>query len=327
MSDFVASTPLAVALLAVAGLLLLGIGVACARNRLLLLMGLRNMWWRPAQTTLLLIGLTFSTVLIVSSFGLNDSLTYSAQQQVRQEIGQFDETVTGTFNQTQLDHDLATIRPHPGVRAATGVATISGRYRGNFLELVSERTRLSLTINYLYGVGSDFEQAYGPFEGQQGQVLHASDLHAGDAYVSLSFALNNDVRIGDRMTLSLGERSTTITIRGILANDLAMESIDATSIPKIQLIVPLTTAQDIMGTTQPVNLIGVRNQANATGDTTAQSAQVEHFLAQLFHLPFPAAQSSSAPPPSLNQPGISALRTDAVAQASSLSFTQLLGGE
>ena len=323
MSDFVASTPLAVGLLAGASLLLLGISVACMRNRLLLLMGIRNMWRRPAQTTLLLVGLTFSTVLIVSSFGLNDSLTYSAQQQVRQETGQFDETVTGTFSQTQLDQDLAAIRQHSGVQAATGVATISGRYRGNFLELVSERTRLSLSINYLYGVGADFEQSFGAFQGQQGQVQHASDLHAGDAYVSISFALNNDVRIGDRMTLSLGEKSTTITIRGILANDLAMESIDANSIPKIQLIVPLTTAQDIMDTTQPVNLIGVRNQANAAGDSTARSVQVEHFLAQVFHLPLLSFQSNS---PSPNQPGISALRADALAQASSLSFTLLLGG-
>ena len=101
MSDFVASTPLAVGLLALAGLLLLGLGVACARNRLLLLMGLRNMWRRPAQTTLLLVGLTFSTVLIVSSFGLNDSLTYSAQQQVRQETGQFDGVATDSATELE----------------------------------------------------------------------------------------------------------------------------------------------------------------------------------------------------------------------------------
>lgn len=153
MSDFVASTPFAIGLLVAAGLLLLGIGVACLRNRLLLLMGLRNMLRRPAQTSLLLIGLTVSTVLIVASFGLGDSLTYSAQQQVMQETGQFDETVTGTFSRAQLDDDLSAIRQHPGVQAATGVATVSGRYRGNFLQLISERTRLSLQLNYLYGVG------------------------------------------------------------------------------------------------------------------------------------------------------------------------------
>src|SRR5215467_6491281 len=162
MSDFVASTPLAIGLLVAAGLLLLVIGFGSLRNRLLLWMGLRNMVRRPSQTFLLLVGLIVSTVLIVASFGLNDSLTYSAQQQVIQETGLFDETVTGTFSQAQLDHNLAAIRQQAGVQAATGVATISGRYRGNFLQLVSERTRLSLSINYLYGVGSDFEQAYGP---------------------------------------------------------------------------------------------------------------------------------------------------------------------
>ncbi len=327
MSDFVASTPLAIGLLMAAGLLLLFIGVSCFRNRLLLVMGLRNMLRRPSQTTLLLIGLTVSTVLIVASFGLNDSLTYSAQQQVMQETGQFDETVTGTFSQAQLDHDLTALRQHPGVQAATGVATVSGRYRGNFLELISDRTRLSLSLNYLYGVGPDFEQTYGSFQGQQGQVLHASELHTSDAYVSLSFALNNDVRVGDHLVLSLGEKNTTVTVRGIVANDVAMTSADATSIPKIQLIVPISTAQALLDTAQPANLIGVRNQANAVGDTTAQSVQVEHFLAQLFDLPVPDPQARFTVPPSPTQPAISALRADAVAQASSLSFTLLLGGD
>jgi ABC-type antimicrobial peptide transport system permease subunit len=327
MSDFVASTPLAVGLLVAAGVLLLVIGFGCLRNRLLFWMGLRNMVRRPSQTFLLLVGLIVSTVLIVASFGLNDSLTYSAQQQVIQETGQFDETVTGMFSQAQLDHDLSVIRQHPGIQAATGVATVSGRYRGNFLELISDRTRLSLQINYLYGVEPDFEQTFGPFQGQQGQTFHVSDLHAGDAYVSLSFALNNDVRVGDRMVLSLGEKSTTVTVRGILANDVAMASIDANSIPKIQLVVPLATAQYLMDTAQPVNVIGVRNQANATGDTTVQSTQVERFLAQLFHLPVPDPQVRLTAPPNPNLPAISALKTDTVAQASSLSFTLLLGGD
>lgn len=118
-----------------------------------------------------------------------------------------------------------------------------------------------------------------------------------------------------------------MTVRGILANDIAMTGIDATSIPKIQLIVPISTAQDIMDTAQPANLIGVRNQASAAGETTVQSAQVEQFLGRLFHLPVPDPQAHPAVPPSPNQPAISALRTDAVMQASSLSFTLLLGGE
>jgi putative ABC transport system permease protein len=327
MSDFVASTPLAAGLLAAVGLLLLGIGTACLHNRLLLVMGLRNMLRRPSQVSLLLLGLIVSTILIVASFGLNDSLTYSAQQQVIQETGLFDETVTGTFRQTQLGQDLAAVRQHSGIQAATGVATISGRYRGNFLQLISDRTRLSLQINYLYGVASDFEQAFGPLQGQQGQVLHAADLHAGDAYVSLSFALNNDVRVGDHLLLSLGEQSTTVTVRGILAIDLAMRSIDASSIPKIQLIVPMATARVIMDTDQPVNLIGVRNQASADGDTTAQSAQIERFLSQVFHLPVPDPHAPVSLSFNPNQPAISSLKVDAVARASSLSFTLLLGGE
>src|SRR6516165_9222736 len=117
------------------GLLFLAVGAGGLRKRLLVLIGVRNMRRRPYQAGLLLLGLTLSTALIISSRGLDDSLTYSAQHQVVQEIGNLDETVTGHFDQAQLDRYLAVIRRQPDVRAAAGVATISGRYRGSFLQL------------------------------------------------------------------------------------------------------------------------------------------------------------------------------------------------
>jgi ABC-type antimicrobial peptide transport system permease subunit len=307
------------------GLLCLALAAGGLRNRLLVRIGVRNMRRRPYQAGLLLLGLTLSTALIISSRGLDDSLTYSAQHQVVQEIGNLDETVTGHFDQAQLDRYLAVIRRQPDVRAAAGVATISGRYRGSFLQLNSDRTRLSMPVNYLYGVGADFEPAYGSFAGQSRRPVHAADIGADGVYLSMSFALNNDVQVGDRLTLSLGDRSVRLTVRGILANDIALTGADANSIPKLELIVPLPVAARLMETSQPVNLIAVANR-NSAEEAGQRGLELERFLAGLFHLPAPDHAAPSMIPPDESHPAISALRTDSVAQASGLSFSSLLGG-
>lgn len=191
--------------------------------------------------------------------------------------------------------------------------------------LISDRTRLSLQVNYLYGVGADFESAYGAFAGQRGRPSHVTGLGADGAYVSMSFALNNDVKVGDRLTLSLGDSSVGLTVRGILANDIALTGADANSIPKLELVVPLPVAARLMGTSQPANLIAVANR-NSVGGARQQSLELERFLARLFNLPAPDHAAPSMIPPDESHPAISALRTDSVAQASGLSFSSLLGG-
>ncbi|BCL77616.1 hypothetical protein ccbrp13_00810 [Ktedonobacteria bacterium brp13] len=201
---------------------------------------------------------------------------------------------------------------------------LDGAYQGHFLQLISDRTRLALQINYLYGVPADFEQTFGSLLGQHAQDLHSASLQPGDAYVSSTFALNNDVRVGDQVVLSLGERSVHLTIRGILANDIAFETQDATSIPKIEVIVPLATAQSLMQLSQPVNIIGIRQ----TASDAAHNTEIQQFLSRLLGVPLPG--NGTGPilpaPPLQAHPSIHLLKSSAVAQTSGLSFSLLLSG-
>lgn len=324
MLDFNASLPVTITLAVITGLLLLLLGVSGLRNRLLLTMGLRNIVRRPSQALLFVAGLTLSSVLIMASFGLNDSLTYSARQQVIQETGQLDETVSGRMTSSQLQQALTALRNHPGIQSVTGLDMLDGAYQGHFLQLVSDRTRLALQINYLYGVPSAFDQTFGPFLGQHGQDLSSTGLQPDGAYVSSTFALNNDVRVGDQVELSLGARSVHLTIRGILADDIAFELQDATSIPKIEVVVPLATAQQLMQLDQPVNMLGIRQ----TSSDPAVTTQVQQFLSRLFQAPLPG---NGIPPilpipPLQAHPTIHPLKSYAVAQTSGLSFSLLLSG-
>ena len=63
------------------------------RNPVLAKLGLRSLTRRPTQTALIIIGLTLSTVIIISSLGTGDTLRYSVQRQSVAAYGKVDEII------------------------------------------------------------------------------------------------------------------------------------------------------------------------------------------------------------------------------------------
>jgi putative ABC transport system permease protein len=63
------------------------------RNPVLGKLGLRSLTRRPAQTALIIIGLTLSTIIVISSLGTGDTLRYSVQRQSVAAYGKVDEIV------------------------------------------------------------------------------------------------------------------------------------------------------------------------------------------------------------------------------------------
>ncbi len=63
------------------------------RNPVLMKIGLRNLTRRKGQSVLIVIGLTLSTVIIISSLGVGDTLRYSVQKQAVAAYGQVDEII------------------------------------------------------------------------------------------------------------------------------------------------------------------------------------------------------------------------------------------
>lgn len=60
------------------------------RNPVLMKIGLRNLTRRKGQSVLIIIGLTLSTIIVVSSLGVGDTLRYSVQKQAVAAYGQVD---------------------------------------------------------------------------------------------------------------------------------------------------------------------------------------------------------------------------------------------
>ena len=83
----------AFALLGVVSAIILFLLLLAWRNPVLFKLGLRNIPRRPAQSILIVIGLTLSTVIIVASFATGDTLNYSVQRQAVAAYGDIDEII------------------------------------------------------------------------------------------------------------------------------------------------------------------------------------------------------------------------------------------
>ena len=95
MSSFLGSFALylAVAL----GLILAGAALISLRNPIIGKLGVRNIPRRPAQSALIVFGLTLSTMIIVSALTLGDTLDKTVRRQTIDAYGQIDQVVSPPF--------------------------------------------------------------------------------------------------------------------------------------------------------------------------------------------------------------------------------------
>lgn len=128
MSIFTSITQsIIIAFLVAISLVLLLMLLISLRNRIVAKMGLRNIPRRLAQTILIILGLTLSTIIIISSLAIGDTLTYSLQRQAVDAYGHIDEVLSppllGTLAQYGVnfeggDPDNATVDTENAEQAA-----------------------------------------------------------------------------------------------------------------------------------------------------------------------------------------------------------------
>ena len=87
------TTNIMIGLVVGVGLVILYLIWLTTRNPVLIKVGLRNIPRRPAQSILIVIGLTLSTIIIVSALSTGDTLTYSVRTNAVQAFGPIDEIV------------------------------------------------------------------------------------------------------------------------------------------------------------------------------------------------------------------------------------------
>ena len=247
---------------------LLGLG---ANNPVLLRIGLRNMGRRPGRALVLLCGLALATAVITASLGLSDSFTDSALQHRLARMGNVDESITGPFTQSQIDSAMAQIRRNPDVQ---GVAAISFSPQGP--TVVSTRNGFAVHNTDVYGVPSDFDQVFGPLSDVRGQPVHFDDLAAGEAFVSPALAQSLAAQPGDVLTILFGTKTSNVTVRAILSNDIGVTSGEAVAGSLPEIIVPLALVYQV--DPQPLDTICIKN----IGPGGNRSQAVIQFLQRIF---------------------------------------------
>ena len=95
MSSFLG--PVALYLAVALGLILAGAALISLRNPIIGKLGIRNIPRRPAQSTLIVIGLTLSTMIIVSALSLGDTLDKTVRRQTIDAYGHIDQVVSPPF--------------------------------------------------------------------------------------------------------------------------------------------------------------------------------------------------------------------------------------
>ncbi|HZD11558.1 MAG TPA: hypothetical protein VE553_09465, partial [Candidatus Binatia bacterium] len=76
------------------GFVLLFVALLSLRNPLIAKLGMRNIPRRPAQTVLIIAGLTLSTVIITSALVTGDTLDYSVRRYAVDAYGEIDEIIS-----------------------------------------------------------------------------------------------------------------------------------------------------------------------------------------------------------------------------------------
>jgi putative ABC transport system permease protein len=101
--DALFGIPMNSIMLVLAGLLAVSLStvvIVFIRNRIIFLMGLRNIPRRMAQTVLIIIGLMLSTVIITAAFTTGDTVDYSITKQTYDLAGHTDVLLDGQVGRT-----------------------------------------------------------------------------------------------------------------------------------------------------------------------------------------------------------------------------------
>lgn len=290
------------------GLLLFG-----AVNRVLLKMALRNVPRRRAQTVLILFGLMLATLIITASLSVGDTLNYSLAAIQLRQIGGIDEAFTrhqaiqyvqgastaGSefFSDAQAADVIVRSKKDSNVAAASGVIAASG-------SMIDTTTSQSSSENVaVFGVPSDFSTVWGQLRSSSGANLDVTALAPDEVYVGNSLGDTLNAHAGDRLQLYVDGHLTALTIRDVL--DTEVNPSVANHGPIVNsVLLPLGTMRTVMQRPTGYNLIFVHNRGAGGFDDLGPGGVTGDEVTRRFRVEFTDPQAATDLWTYLNTPAI-----------------------
>jgi putative ABC transport system permease protein len=309
---------------------LLGLLMFAAVNRVLLKMALRNIPRRRAQTVLILFGLMLATLIITASLSVGDTLNYSLAAIQLRQTGGIDEaftrhqpqTVQGAttaatefFSEAQAADVIARSMKDTNVAAAIGVIAASG-------SMIDTTTSQSSSENIaIFGVPADFASVWGQLRSNSGANLDVAALAPDEVYVGNQLGDTLNAHGGDRLQLYVDGHLRTVTIRGILETEVN-PSIAGHGPIVNSVLMPLSSMRAAMQRPDGYNLIFVHNRGTGGFDDLGPGGVTGDEVTKHFRVEFTDPQAAADLWAYLSTPAIKAQVKKIHDQASFLDPTQ-----
>ena len=244
------------------------------RNRVMFLIGLRNIPRRTAQTVLIIIGLMLSTVIISAAFTTGDTVDHSITKMVYDVTGHVDETVqNGDKLSESMQQENGVVGARQSIPASVA-SDLEQRFQGDpeikgFLPLISEpvavsnpQTSLSAPLGVLSGVDATRLGAFPDIVDTNGKPVDVASLADNEILVNESMADEIDAVPGQNIDIYYQNQQFTFRVADIVKDCLLTGS---SGYPKLGLATRLDTVQKLSNRPGEADFIAVANQGGVRG--------------------------------------------------------------
>ena len=288
MSDIMVALLIVFALCLSAGLWVL------LRHRVIFKMGMRNVPRRPAQTTLIVIGLMLSTLIMSAALTTGDTLDNTITGAVYDLMGHTDELVVlSANNQNSNNTQVGATFFNQDVAAQLRSnidknAPIDGMMPMLFdtVPTVNNSNNLHEPALTLTGVDTTDLAAFGGLKDSSGNEIDLNKLPADSVVMSKTAADKLDAKPGDQITVYVNNNPYKLTVNAISDDSIitGMTDIGASG----GFAMPLSEAQQITNHTGQISLVAISNTGGVKDSTTYSDQAVTAVDNALAGMPYRA---------------------------------------
>ena len=251
------------------------VGLLALLNRIVLKIGLRNIPRRPAQTSLIVVGLMLSTLIISSALGTGDTINHSIRNEVTKGLGEIDEILTAAAGDSVGLTGSSPYFPTGTLDDLRAQLSDDDRIDG-LMPIIAERAPVSNpetgeSVGRINVTGIDTADllVFGPLPDTDGRPLDVSTLSGGGVFINEKAAESLEASVGDTLTMFLQDGAYDLNVVAI-ASDGGLAGDDET------VLLSLPQAQAFFGHPGEVNSILVSNRGDERSGADLSEDVTEH---------------------------------------------------
>ena len=277
-----------VGLLAALGVSLATVGYVVLRNRIMFLIGLRNMPRRLAQTVLIVIGLMLSTLIISAAFTTGDTVDYSLTNVTYTLLGHTDEVVQRRGETDEGPNQrTSTIPQEVSDQLGAALEDAADPNIDGYLPLLFEQvpvlnpeTSLSEPAATFVGLDADSLDGFPDFVSAiTGETVDVGSLAQDEAFMNESAADELATEPGDRVQVFVQGEPHTFTIVDVVEDRFLTGVGDFDD--REGMVTRLDTLQEVVGRPGEVSSIAISNRGGVRDSVDLTDAVVGRLRATI----------------------------------------------